>query len=823
MSPTTPHRRHLLIALLLITLTAAALILPPLINVNRYQRQIAASLAAGLGHTVQISGVHLELLPRPGVQIENFVVDSSNGFSAEPILQCSSVTAAFRLTSLWRGRLEISRISLDEPSLNLERAGSGQWNFASVLLQASRTPQAPTGRQIPHAQNRFPYIEANNARVNFKNGAEKLPFSFLNADASIWLENPNEWQLRFQAQPFRTDLYQSPSDTGVVQISGSVLRASTTQQLPMDLQLEWRKAPLGQVTRILWAEDMGWRGDTELSVRLTGVPDALAIHLTAGAADFHRESFVPTSPLNVQVSCTATYRHAVGSLDAIHCLSPVGDGRLLLAGSVSQLHVRPTPDLTLTAVKVPAGAALDVLRHTRNSLPESVRLAGHIDGQADWTQRPTSQGMRSSAQGSFTAAQLLLTANDVQQSLPDLHMALSTTEPLRMVLQPASLNLGGTRPVLGEAQLNRQGFTLRYTGSAEMSRLLPLAQAFHVAQSALQGVQGGGGADLNLTVHGDWIAPMNDSTQPTPLTQTSGTLTLHNTVFQPSYLAEPIRIASATATFSPAELRWSGIAAVMGPTRFGGNFTIPFDCYGACARRFDLTASSANIGDVMASLHGDDEGVVAELIHRVRMQSQRWPEMQGSLHIARLTGGRVDVNSAAITLAIVNNRIHIQSLDGRVLGGTVHATGMIAPDVSPTYDMDWELSHINALELSQLLGERWGPGSLDISASLILSGRTSEDLSRSAKGNLHWEWTDGALLQAGASPMRHFDRWSGEGAVTQGTLTITHSDVASGGAVSPVTGSIDSDRTLHLKIGSASSDTAQALGGTLAAPMIETQ
>jgi uncharacterized protein involved in outer membrane biogenesis len=173
-----PRRRHLLIAIAFILLLIAALVLPPLINISRYQRQISASLAAALGHPVEVSGIKLQLLPRPAVQIANFVVDSTAGYSAEPILQCSSVTAAFRMMSLWRGRLEIARISLDEPSLNLERAPNGQWNFASVLLQASRTQQAPTGRTAARGQNRFPYIEASNAHINFNHGSEYLPYYF---------------------------------------------------------------------------------------------------------------------------------------------------------------------------------------------------------------------------------------------------------------------------------------------------------------------------------------------------------------------------------------------------------------------------------------------------------------------------------------------------------------------------------------------------------------------------------------------------------------------------------------------------------------------
>ncbi len=315
------------------------------------------------------------MLPRPGVQIANFVVDSTAGYSAEPILQCSSVTAAFRILSLWRGRLEIARISLDEPSLNLERAPNGQWNFASVLLQASRSQQAPTGLAVARGQSRFPYIEANNARINFKYGNEKLPFSFLNADVSIWLENPNQWQLRFAAQPIRTDINLSLADTGQVKISGSVDRASSANELPLDLQAEWRGAPLGQVSRMLLAHDLGWRGDTSVAAHITGVPNALAVQLTAAAGDFHRESFEPARPLNLHVTCTATYRHSLESIDAIHCLSPVGNGSLDLTGTMQQIHAAERqPDLKLVATRVPADEVLDLLRHTRGRLNPDITL-----------------------------------------------------------------------------------------------------------------------------------------------------------------------------------------------------------------------------------------------------------------------------------------------------------------------------------------------------------------------------------------------------------------------------------------------------------------
>jgi uncharacterized protein involved in outer membrane biogenesis len=859
------RRRHLLLALTLALLLVAAFVLPPLININRYQRQIAASIAAGIGHPVEISGVRLQVLPRPAVQIADFTVDSNPGFSAEPILQCSSVTAALRLTSLWRGHLEIARIALDEPSVNLERAPDGQWNFASVLLQASRIPQAPTGRQIPRAQNRFPYIEATSARINFKYGVEKLPFSFLNADMSVWLETPDEWQLRFTAQPMRTDLNLSLADTGLVQVSGSVHRASTTNQLPLDLRVDWRGAPLGQVTRMLMAQDMGWRGDTSLALRLVGVPDALAVSLTAGANDFHREAFVPAHSLNLHVTCTATYQHTAGSLDALRCLSPVGNGRLNLTGTVDQLHSEaPLPRLKLAAAGVPADAALEFLRHTRGHLDNALALSGTIGGELQYEQEPpapvlphralakrrnvTAAGPNTTATphniatGSLTGTGLVLRADDMQQPLPDLHISLRPSQPTALVLEPARVDLGAPQPLLAEGQLTWQSFVLHLSGAGTLTRLLPLAHALHLVPAALQGIQGGGTAECNLTVRGDWLLPLgatqnspannagqsnasqSSPEQLAPTSLTNGSLTLHNVVFQPSYLAEPVRIGSATAQISPAELRWSGIAANLGETRFTGTLRIPLLCQGPCPRTFDVVAPTASMGAVAASLRGEDEGVVAKLISRVRTRSHEWPLLDGTVHVGSLTMGPVEVAGASAGLTLRAGTVQLRAFDGKVLGGTVHARGTIALDSAPTYQVDWQLNQVNAPELSQLLDENWGPGVFDLSGKLSLKGTTPSDLSSSARGVLAWEWTNGALPELTASPMRQFDRWSGAGTVAKGTLTVTNSDVAAEGATAPVTGTIGKDRSLHLKIGTATTltSTASTLTGTLAAPVIET-
>ncbi len=128
-------------------------------------------MASSLGRPVRLSSVRLRLLPRPGFVLYDLTVDEDPGFGAEPLLQASSVTASIRLLSLWRGRLEINEVSVDEASVNLVRSPEGSWNLESLF----RTAATKAGSANPGEKEAppFPYIAATNSRVNFKNGVRE--------------------------------------------------------------------------------------------------------------------------------------------------------------------------------------------------------------------------------------------------------------------------------------------------------------------------------------------------------------------------------------------------------------------------------------------------------------------------------------------------------------------------------------------------------------------------------------------------------------------------------------------------------------------------
>ena len=110
-------------------------------------------ISASLGRPVRLSSVELRLLPRPGFVLTDLTVEEDPAYGAEPVLHANTVTASIRLLSLWRGRLEIDTISVDEASLNLVRTAAGRWNLDSLLRTATAQAQSPR-RAAPARQAR---------------------------------------------------------------------------------------------------------------------------------------------------------------------------------------------------------------------------------------------------------------------------------------------------------------------------------------------------------------------------------------------------------------------------------------------------------------------------------------------------------------------------------------------------------------------------------------------------------------------------------------------------------------------------------------------
>lgn len=519
------HLRRFRFLYLAIFAVLLLIFLPPLVNLGRYQRTIATSIGNSVGRPVHLDRVSLTLLPLPGFTIENLVVGEDPAFGSEPIIRANQVHVTLRISSLWRRHVEFSTISFTDPSVNLVHAADGRWNIEGILLQASRIETAPTAQRRAGPAPRFPYIEATGARLNFKQDQEKLPFSLVDADFALWLPDPHQWHLRLRAHPTRTD--SNVSDTGTIELESTLGAASSLSQVPLNLQGQWRDAPLGEASRVLLGRDAGWRGEMNLTANIRGTFGESAITTRLSLADARPADFVPEKLLNTQAECFATATGIFHGFQDVRCSWPPAAAHtpaLVLTGSIPNIHQLGASSLQLKSTGIPSSVLLSGLRIISPQVGAGITSTGVLTGSLTYGSPTDAQPEPSPShwQGQLTLTGATLKAplpqkkdnsalspltvlEEAASALPevgtdgsvailltqDVHLnanshptvshrhgaVQSSDTPHGFALAPTSLMLGGHDPAVLEGHFDPTGYTLHLSGNVTVPRLQLLASS----------------------------------------------------------------------------------------------------------------------------------------------------------------------------------------------------------------------------------------------------------------------------------------------------------------------------------------------------------
>ena len=840
-------RRVMWATLLLVVL--AALLLPPFINVNRYRKRVADSISGALGREVSVSHIELKLLPRPGLVLSNFVVAEDPSYGAEPMLGAATVTAYIRMTSLWRGRLEIGTLDLDSPSLNLVRRSDGHWNLEELIERTAQAVSAPTTKTRPGARPRFPYVEASAGRINFKLGQVKKAFAFTDADFALWLESESQWGIRLKGRPVRTDV--GLSDTGTLKLDGLFQRGSALRNTPVNFKLTWAAGPLGQITALIFGHDRGWRGGLTSTATLTGTPEALGITLDAQVDDFRRYDIALGEALRLRMHCTGTYSSPDDALHDLQCESPVGQGILRVRGS-AQGWIGEAYDLGISAEQLPAERLVALARHAKKDLPADLSATGDVE--AAFTVRKL-QGGAPIWGGGGRGQQLALHASvlksdldigEVQFVVPSAVVAknkrsvrqrtpyLSTgsgrkanaklqpveTAGLRLSVKPFPLSLGAASPTTASAIFDPQHYSISLSGEAELARLLNVGKALGVGTP---GVGLAGSAQLDLEVAGTWVgfAP------PVP----SGKIQLGDATAELQGVSEPLHIASATATLANQAVKVTSFTATFaeGP-EMNGSATFPVHCTApeTCVIRFDAHTDDVSLSRLNRLVN---PSFVTQPWYRLLAPWQRRQDALSKLRASgHFTAARMEMGLAVATSVsgmaeLSDGKLRVSDFRADLLGGHHNATWTADFTVSPPrFAGSGNVNRVSMVQLASLMHDNWATGTLDAKYSLAMAGLTVASLRESTSGSAVFTWQGGVLrhvtLDPKGAPMS-FSDFAGTVTLQNGILSLADCKLQSIGGSYEVKGTASFDRNLDLRFERGGGRT-YAISGSLEKPRVET-
>ncbi|HEY3927413.1 MAG TPA: AsmA family protein [Candidatus Koribacter sp.] len=833
-----PGTRKTMLAIVIAILLG--IFLPPLVNVNRYRSNIATSISTAVGRSVTVGHVELRLLPQPGFDLRNVEVADDPSISSEYLLHADRVTAYLRLSSLWRGRLEIARLSLTDPSLNVVHAEDGRWNLETLLLRNAQIPSAPTAQaHFENARRRFPYIEATGGRINFKFGLEKKAFTLTDADFALWLQSENNWSMRLEARPYRIDTHVT--DTGTVKMEADFQRNSMLRYTPVKLSLTWHDGQLGQVTKLLSGRDHGWRGGTTIEITGTGTPANLALVSDLRVDDFRRYDIFGGGAMRLGAHCSGHLIAPEEKLAFLDCESPIGDGKVELQGTVQRFR-EPFYELVMAGHNVALNSVMSFVRHAKRDLPEDLSAGGTTDFSFSahkdsvpgaptlWSGEgsTTDPTMHSRALGPDLAIGTLtyvMGPESPEKPKRSGRAAKSEAPPsqpqevnlFRLAVAPFGLQLGAAAPTNAQAVVTASGFNVAIAGDSDLARALQVARAFGID---IPKVAANGAAKLDLRVEGRWTgfeAPV-----------LTGTAQIKNAHADVPGIIETMQVSSAAISMTPESLTLQNVAAAFehGPN-FTGSATVPRECSGPCPITFAVHADELSperldqILDPRFRKHpwynffmphpADPKNPLLTANATGQLAVDRW-NMEGT-QLTHVTGS---VRIAAPQVAVVD-------LHGDLLGG--QHTGTWQADFSgdkPVFSGNGKITHASLAQLGNAMQDVWATGTADLSYQLKMIGSSPSDLRNSASGIGEFSIHDGLLrrmsLDGKAAPLK-LTRFDGTIALRDGNFVLSDAKLQSGSAVYTVQGTASWNRDLNFTLTDALRN--YALSGTLDRPVVK--
>ncbi|MGB2590363.1 MAG: AsmA family protein [Candidatus Acidiferrum sp.] len=271
-----------------------------LVRTHRVRAYLITQLEKAFGRPVEVGHFSVQLLPAPQLDAEQFTVAEDPGFGNEYFLRADTLSAGLRWTGLLLGHFEFGTLSLSKPSLILERNSQGKWSLEQWLPPAKTAGSTNAHFYGPPAAvapvNHLLKIEFDEGRVNFKNVDEKLPFALTAVSGSVDQVSPGRWELRLQAQPWRSGVVLQ--SVGTVLVRGDLAGTSSRLQ-PAQINVHWEEVSLADLFRLLRGSDYGLRGIFTLdgslkSGGLDGPANAVAppgewvFSVEARAAQIHR-------------------------------------------------------------------------------------------------------------------------------------------------------------------------------------------------------------------------------------------------------------------------------------------------------------------------------------------------------------------------------------------------------------------------------------------------------------------------------------------------------------------------------------------------------
>jgi len=133
-----------LVVVLVIIGAALAIVVPMLLDVDRYRPQVIAQIQRETGKPVQIGHMDLTVFPQVAIRVADFSLGNPTGFPTGDFVEAKKIYVVVNASALLHHKVEITSLQLDDLTLDMLENVHGKWNFENPPSRAA-PPSEPSG------------------------------------------------------------------------------------------------------------------------------------------------------------------------------------------------------------------------------------------------------------------------------------------------------------------------------------------------------------------------------------------------------------------------------------------------------------------------------------------------------------------------------------------------------------------------------------------------------------------------------------------------------------------------------------------------------
>lgn len=822
-----------------------------LVRTHRVRAYLTAQLEKAFGRPVEVGHFSVQLLPAPELDAEQVTVGEDPAFGNEYFLRADELSAGLRWTGLLLGHFEFGTLSLSRPSLTLVRNSQGKWNLEQWLPPAKASGQRAArvyGPPSPAAPvKRLLRIEFDDGRVNFKNIDEKLPFALTEVSGSVDQVSPGRWQLRLEAQPWRSGVVLQSA--GTVFVRGDLAGTSARLQ-PAQISVHWEDVSLADLFRLLRGSDYGVRGVFALDGSLkSGISDGGAsadtpagewnFSFEARARQIHRWDLIERSDNpRLRMAVQGRWNVAAGT---VHAEEVIIEGLLSNMRGSADYVTGPAPsfEVHLDSSGVQAADLLAWYRAFHPGVDDGVSVDQYFTGALALRGWPlTLEGAAFSSNGGIAHLPGLKVPVRIGPVRIQRERNLLVSAPVRIALGgPARDVIAPRKRRIAALMENAADITYAQDLNGETGSVSIEGQVQKVEEVLKAAAAVGQPLNHGWELSGDVLAVTQWDWQKPGASHWNGRIILNKAKLAVAGLNQPLAVQESTLNWKDG-LRSVDVTKVNG---FGGswsgsiterklaegedgprwNFSLTTDRLSAAAldRWVGPRARPNWLQRLLSSLLGGSSQLPAasDLVRQMNAD--------GDLTIGELTIEKLKLTNVHAEGTLRDLQLEVRDADAQWAGGTVHAQMHATFAPRPKYDVTAKLERVNLADVPApgQFAERLA-GLASGTVQIVTEGVGRDELLQKLEGggevqlkNVQFSGWDVNASVADGAPHSGTSRWTtGDGTFTMRNraVAVDHLTLESGREQTSLLGTVSftSDADLTIETLSAGKRLGRVIG-----------